>query len=104
MEKNLNTPFIFYLSLEENLPKSFYIFDRCFKELGYMLVPVKVDQLQTLMSSTEQSQIIVITSVTDVRELKMYNDKVRNLLKYILKSKRITFMHCGSFSKLNDTR
>jgi hypothetical protein len=102
METNENTPFIFYLTLEEDLPKTFYVFDRAFKDLGYMLVPVKIDQLQTLVASSDQSQIIVISSVIDVREMKMYNEKVRGLLKFVLKSKRITFMHLSSFSRLND--
>lgn len=69
-----------------------------------MLIPVRIDQLQTLVASTDQTQIIVISSVTDVRELKMYNEKVRGLLKYVLNSKRITFMNLSSFSKLNDSK
>ncbi len=99
-----NTPFIFYLTLGEKLPAAFYTFDRLFKEIGFILVPVKVDQLQTLVAASEQEQVIVVTSITDTREFKLYNDKVRNLLKYILKSKRLTFMPLSSFSKLNDSR
>ena len=102
MEQNTNTPFIFYLTLEENLPRAFYTFDKALKTLGYILVPVQIDQLQTLVSSADQTQIIVITSVSDIKEMKLYNERVRGLLKYVLKSKRITFMHCSSFSKLND--
>lgn len=102
MEKNLNTPFIFYLTLEENLPKTFYVFDRALKDLGFILVPVRIDQLQSLLSSSDQNQIIVLSSVTDSRELKMHNEKVRGLLKYVLKSKRITYMQLSSFSKIND--
>ena len=98
------TPFIFYLSLEDTLPKSFYSFDTYLKELGFILVPVKIDQLQTLVASSEQEQVIVLCSVTNVREYKLYNEKVRKFLKFILKSKRLTFMHCSSFSKLNDSR
>jgi hypothetical protein len=104
MEKNHNTPFIFYLTLEENLSKTFYVFNKALKHLGFMLIPVRIDQLQTLVASTDQTQIIVLASVTDVREMKMYNEKVRGLLKYVLKSKRLTFMHCSSFSKLNDVK
>lgn len=104
MEQNFNTPFIFYLSMEEELPKSFYIFDKCFKELGYILLPVKIDQLQMICASAEQNQIIVLSSITDSREMRMYNERVRNVLKYILKSKRLTMMVCSSFSKLNDFR
>lgn len=104
MENTQQTPFIFYLTLEENLPKTFYAFDKTFKELGFMLVPVRIDQLQALASSSEQSQMIVISSVTDSKEMKLYNERVRKILKYVLKSKRITFMHCSSFSKLNDAK
>ena len=101
---NESTPFIFYLTFTEDLPKTFYVFDRLLKEAGYILVPVRIDQLQTLAASTEQSQIVVISSVTDVFELKMFNLKVRGLLKYVLKSKRITFLQLASFSRLNDTK
>jgi hypothetical protein len=104
MEKKINSPFIFYLTLEENLPKTFYVFHRVLKDLGFMLLPVRIDQLQTLTASSDQTQLIVITSITDSRELKIYNEKIRGLLKYILKSKRLTFMHLSSFSKINDFR
>lgn len=103
MDAKLN-PFIFYLTLDDNLPATYYIFDRTLRELGFILVPVKIDQLQSLVSSTEQSQVMVLSSVVDAREYKLYNERVRNLLKYVLKSKRITFMHLSSFSKLNDSR
>lgn len=98
------SPFIFYLSLEDTLPKTFYTFDKYFKELGFILVPVKIDQLQILIASSEQEQVIVLCSVTNVREYKLYNEKIRKFLKFILKSKRLTFMHLSSFSKLNDQK
>lgn len=104
MEKNFNTPFIFYVTLEDTLPKAFYTFDRLFKEQGFILVPVKVDQLQALVASTEQTQVVVMSSVIDSRELKIFHEKVRSLLKYVLKSKRLTFMQLSSFSKINDSK
>jgi hypothetical protein len=67
-------------------------------------VPVKIDQLQVLVASSEQEQVIVICSVTSAREFKFYNEKIRKFLKFILKSKRLTFMHLSSFSRLNDQR
>jgi hypothetical protein len=104
METNQNSPFIFYLSLEDTLPKSFYVFDKAFKDLGFMLIPFRIDQLQSLLASTEQNQVIIISSVTDFRELKLYNEKVRGLLKFVLKSKRVSFMKLSSFSMLNDIK
>lgn len=101
---NNESPYIFYLCLEENLPKTFYIFNQHLKDLGYILIPVKVDQLQSLAASADQDHLIVISSVIDSRELKMFNERVRKFLKFILRSKRITFLQLSSFSKLNDTR
>ena len=101
-EKSL--PFIFYLTMDEALPKAYFIFDRYLKELGFILVPVKIDQLQSLVASSEQEQVIVICSVSDAKEYKSYNEKIRGFLKYILKSKRLTFMHLSSFCKLNDQK
>lgn len=98
------SPFIFFLCLEEALPKAYYAFDKHLKDLGFILVPVKIDQLQALVASSEQEQVIVLCSVTDSREFKVYNEKVRKFLKFVLKSKRLTFMHLGSFGKLNDTK
>jgi hypothetical protein len=104
MNKEENQAFIFYLSLDESLPQNFYIFDRCLRDLGFFLVPVKMDQLQTLVATSDQTQVIVLSCVSDVRELKLYNEKIRGLLKYILKSKRMTFMHLSSFSQTNDMK
>ena len=98
------TSFIFYLTLSETLPSAFYTFNKHFKDLGYMLVPIRIDQLQSILSASEQTQIVVISSVTDSKEMKQYNEKVRSLLKYVLKSKRLTFMLLSSFSRLSDSK
>lgn len=103
MKNHANAPFIFYLTFEENLPKKFFTFHSLFSELGFVLVPVRIDQLQKLMSCSDQSQIMLICSVTDSKEFKTYNDKIRGLLKFVLKSKRLSFFHLSSFSKLNDS-
>lgn len=104
MADTSSTAFIFYLILEENLPKHYYMLDRHFKEIGYILVPVKIDQLQLLVAASEQDQVIVLCSVSNSREYRIYNEKVRGFLKYVLKSKRLTFMHLSSFSKVSDQR
>lgn len=104
MKKDYSTPFIFFLTLTDSLPRSFYAFDHHFKDLGFILVPVKIDQLQSLASSADQTQIIVITSILDTREMKLYREKIQGLLKFVLKSRRLTFMLLSSFSKLNDAK
>lgn len=104
MSQTAHTPFIFFLTFGEELPETYQIFDRQFKELGFILVPVRADQLQTLAATSEQAQLMVIASVSDAREYKFYNEKIRGMLKYLLKSKRLTFLHLSSFSKLNDSK
>jgi hypothetical protein len=104
MKNNENAPFIFYLTFEENLPRKFYTFHKLFSELDFVLVPVRIDQLQKLMSCSDQSQVMLICSVTDSREFKCYNEKIRGLLKFVLKSKRLSFFHLSSFSKINESK
>ncbi len=104
MNSESQAPFIFYLTLEENLPSTFYTFNHIFKDLGFMLLPVRMDQLQTLVSSSDQNQFVVITSISSFKEFKLYNEKVRGLLKFLMKCKRLTFMQLSSFSKLDDSK
>ncbi len=99
-----NQPFIFYLTLEENLPDQFYVFDSIFKEYNYILVPIRVDQLQKIVATTDQNHVIVISCITNFRSFHLFNEKVRGILKYLLKSKRISFFELSSFSRLNDSK
>ncbi len=99
-----NQPFIFFLTLDGKLPDQYYLFDRIFKESDYILVPVRVDQLQQLVASTEQTHVMVISCISSFREYRLFNDKVRGILKYVLKSRRLSFFEFSSFSRLNDSR
>lgn len=103
-ESNSTQPFIFYLTLGEGLPKEYYHFSHFLKEMGFMLIPVKMDQIQSLISLSEQDQVIILCSVNTSIEYKNYHLKVRKYLKHILKSKRLTFMHLSSFDKVNDQK
>lgn len=102
MGKNENNPFIFFLVFDESLPRVFFTFHRTLKSNGLILVPVRIDQLQNIISASDQSQVIVISSVMNSSEMKIYNEKVRELLKFVLKNRRLTFMLLSSFLKLSD--
>lgn len=104
MSKSNTSNFLFYLTVEENLPRSFFILNQAMKTYGFVLVPVRVDQIQQLVSISEQSHIMIISSVSQHSELKSYNQKIRGILKYILKSKRISFLLLSSYSVINDTK
>ena len=104
MNTNEKYPFVFYLSLDENLPAAYYILSQSLKVFGFMLIPVQMDQIQKLVTIAEQNQIIIVTSVVDSLSMNKYNEKVRRVLKYILKSKRISLVLLSSFSKLDDKK
>lgn len=95
---------IFYLTSQSQLPREFFFFSELFAKKNVMLVPVRVDQLQNLALSTEQEHIIVINTIKNTEELKNYNKYARHLLKYVLKSKRISFFNLSSFAASDDTR
>lgn len=95
---------IFYLTSHPELPKEFFFFSKLFAQRDFILVPVKVDQLQNLALSTEQEHIIVINTIKNSEELKNYNKYARHLLKYVLKSKRITFFNLSSFAASDDSK
>ena len=103
MVKKQSLPIIFFLTLEERLPPSYYQLNEVFKDHGMVLVPVKADQVQSLAFSTEQSNIIILCSVSNLQEFKSYT-KIRPLMKFILRSKRISFINLSSFSTLNDSK
>ncbi len=104
MDDREDPTLIFFLTLDETLPSAFYTLDRSLREHGLILVPVRIDELQRLLSLTEQTKITVLASVADSRELRLYTDQARGLLKYLLKSKRLTFLLLSSFSRLNDVK
>ncbi|MFA5582997.1 MAG: hypothetical protein WDA09_02185 [Bacteriovoracaceae bacterium] len=95
---------IFFLTCQSELPKEYFYFNALFGQQNFILVPVKVDQLQNLAASTDQEHIIVINTITKSEELKNYNKYARHLLKYVLKSKRISFFNISSFGSSNDTK
>jgi hypothetical protein len=94
--------FIFFISLEESLPVAYYRLRQALLIEGFTLVPVKLDQIQSLISITDQKEIMVICSVTSFREVKNYNQKVRPYLKYILSSKKISYFCLSSFLQCDD--
>lgn len=95
---------IFYLTTTTELTSEFFSLNHTFNESGCVLVPVRVDQLQNLATMTEQEQIIVINVIKNTQELIAFNKGVRHLLRYILKSKRISFFNLSSFDSSDDSR
>jgi len=103
-DTNKKNTLIFFLLLGENLPNSFFVFDRVLRELGLTLIPVSNDQLQILKSYSSQDNVFVICSTTGSKEFKTFNTKVRELLKFLLQSEKFIFIKMSSFCSLNDEK
>lgn len=101
---NENKTIIFYLTTKLELTHEFFSLNQTFNDAGCVLVPVRVDQLQNLATMTEQEHIIVLNVIRNSQELMSFNKGVRHLLRYILKSKRITFFNLSSFDSTDDSR
>lgn len=101
---NESSTIIFYLNYNPELTPEFFFFSQLFKAQGCILVPVRVDQLQNLAAITEQEHIIVLHCVKKSEELARYNKDARHLLRYVLKSKRISFFNISSFKQSDDSK
>lgn len=101
---NEENPFVFYLELEQYFNNHFFNFNHFFQKKDFILLPVTLDQLQQLASLTEQSEVIVICSVSSFQQMKVYEQKVRGVLKFFLKDKRFNFILISSFSHLDDKK
>lgn len=102
-EKFDSMPFFFFVTLGGKLPEVFFKLDAQLKKQGVILVPVAIDQLQVMVSSGAQNHYIAITSVNSFAEYKIYNERVRHLLKFVLRKSNISFFNLCSFQKLNDS-
>ena len=98
-----NQPFFFFVTLGDKLPAAFFQLDIHLKKHGIILVPIAIDQLQVMLSSGAQDHYIAITSVSTFSEFKIYNEKVRHLLKFVLRKPNLSFFTMSSFQKVNDT-
>jgi hypothetical protein len=104
MARNETTSFVFYLCLSDVQPHSYFLLSNKLKKENIVLVPVRFEQLQKLLSATDQAEVIVISSVRNIQEAVFYQKNVRKHLKYLLKSERITLILLSSFSNLNDQK
>lgn len=104
MAQTESSPIVFYISLTDVLPPSYFSFSVRMKKEGITVVPVKFDQLQKVVAVSEQGEVVVVASVRTIQEALSYHRNVRKHLKYLLKSERLTLILLSSFSKLNDQK
>jgi len=99
-----NFPFILFLLLEEKLPTIFYQLQDDLRQKEFNLIPVTIDQIQMLKSSSFQSKILILCSSQSINEFQLYSKKIKPHLRMLLKSESTLFVKLSSFQALNDEK
>lgn len=92
---------IFYLKLSPKLPASFFDMDKRLKENGYTLIPVSFTDLVLL--NTKEGEFHVLAMASSTEQATYFQRKVRKILHYLLRSKRMHMYFVSSFKFLDDT-
>jgi hypothetical protein len=92
---------IFYLKLTPKLNNKFFEIDRHFKQKGFTLIPVSVSDLIAVNRGENKFQVILIAD--GFEQARYYHKKIRKILKYWMRSKRINLFIGSSFELLDDS-
>lgn len=96
------TQWIFFLRLSAKLSRQYIDLSQRFKQNGQTLIPVDVSNL--LSVNSKEDRINVIVMIDGFKEAQYYHKKIRNILKYWMKSKRFNIFLASSFGLLDDSK
>lgn len=87
---------IYFLSIEEELPDSYYQLSREFVKSGYSLIPIKLEQLSLFYE--DQEELNVICTVGNFEAQSKFKSFVFSRLNYYILNKKINLFHISSFA------
>jgi hypothetical protein len=99
MEAFEDLKFVFYIAMGETLPKYYYDLAHALREVDLTLVPVQLDQLLIMHQGKKRIHAVCVTS--NMREFKIFQKRIKKVLKQSIMSKLLSLYHLSSFSKLN---
>ncbi len=88
---------IYYLSYTEELPENFFKLSRELSKLGYMLLPIKPDQVYLFVLDHMIPHIVTITG--SMQEHQLWSKAMHRKLNYFVMNKKIHLYHLSSFKK-----
>lgn len=93
---------VFYLHLDQNLPKYYYTISQYLSKNGITLIPIKPDQVASFIHQSGMMKLIVITS--KVGHLNVFKNIVARVVKNAINCGTMTLFHLSSFKSLNLAR
>lgn len=88
---------IYFLSIEEELPPNYYKLSKDFLKLGYSLIPIKLDQLSYFYDDNET--INVVCDVSNFSAQVKFKKNILPRLHYYIMNKKINLFHLSSFQQ-----
>lgn len=86
---------IYFLSIDEELPQNYYKLSKEFLKNGYSLIPIKLDQLAFFYDELEV--INLVCCVSNFSSQKKFKKYVLPRLHYYIMNKKINLFHVSSF-------
>lgn len=86
---------IYFLSIEEELPPSYYKLAKEFLKNGYSLVPIKLDQISHFYDDEEFLNLVC--SVESFSAQMKFKKSIFARLNYYIVNKKINLFHISSF-------
>ncbi|MBD65229.1 MAG: hypothetical protein CME62_08480 [Halobacteriovoraceae bacterium] len=99
MEEQNN--WVYYLKLQKDLTDEFLTLDSKIKQNGKSLIPVTLGTLQEIVH--DQSSLHLIIVIRTMREYSYFNRKVKKIMKYYIRSGKVSLYIASSFNGVNDT-
>lgn len=99
MEGNDN--WIFYLKLQRELPREYFLIDQQFKQSAKSLVPVGIKGLTEMVKKSRRVHVLIV--IKNLDEYKYFTKNVKKVMKFLVRTGRVNLYIASSFNGVNDT-
>jgi hypothetical protein len=97
--EDLNPSIIFFLTSNGNIPKWYIGLSESLNRKNIQCVPIKLDQLNSLVGKSEQMHVICFES--SLKGKKLYGGRVKNFFDLAIKMNKLVLYHVSSFREFD---
>ena len=92
---------IFYLRLQRDLPREYFLVDQKFKNNFKSLVPITIRGLSESVKSSKRVHVLIVIKTMD--EYRYFNKHVKKIMKFLVRTGKVHLYIASSFNGVNDT-
>jgi hypothetical protein len=99
----LEAPFkhyFLYLMINNELDEIFYFLSGELNNRGVSLLPIKIEQLSSFSSLQDNSPILLICSIRNLKDVHFFEKHLQKNLTLLLKQQKFTLIQLSSFEKV----